>query len=83
MTMIQSRPRTAADYGAAFAAALMVVTGCSSGASGLRSTSATGARQPRPLPRPAAGLPPAGALRPLRDPDPPEPYEDDDGSGQE
>ncbi len=41
--MVRSRPRPAARYGAAAAVALMVLTGCSSGASGPRSTSAAGA----------------------------------------
>ncbi|MFE9832765.1 alpha/beta hydrolase [Streptomyces halstedii] len=50
--MIQLRPRAAAKYGAAFATALMVLTGCSSGVSGLRSTSATGASAPAPSPDP-------------------------------
>ncbi|MFJ4901292.1 hypothetical protein [Streptomyces sp. NPDC088727] len=54
--MTQLRPRTAADYGAAFAAALYYFT---------------------------ASVPTAGALHSLRDPDPPELYEDDDGSGQD
>lgn len=50
--MIQSRPRPAARYGAALAAALMALTGCSSGASGPRSTSAgaTSASVPSPGP---------------------------------
>ncbi|MGW4615889.1 alpha/beta fold hydrolase, partial [Rhodococcus triatomae] len=41
--MVRSRPRSAARYGAAAAAALMVLTGCSSGASGPRGTSSAGA----------------------------------------
>ncbi|MEU0135932.1 alpha/beta hydrolase [Streptomyces sp. NPDC006296] len=52
--MIQSRPRAAATYGAAFAAALVVLTGCSSAASGLHSMSATGASTPAPSPDPLA-----------------------------
>lgn len=50
--MIRLRPRPAARYGAAFAAALMTLTGCSSGASGPRSTSAVGASVSAPSPDP-------------------------------
>ncbi|MFF9063126.1 alpha/beta hydrolase [Streptomyces sp. NPDC014882] len=52
--MIQLRRRTAARYGAAFAAALMVLTGCSSGAPGPRSMSAAGTSPPVPSPAPLA-----------------------------
>ncbi|KOT32865.1 proteinase [Streptomyces caelestis] len=50
--MIQSRSRPTARYGAALAAALVVLTGCSSGASGPRSISAavTSASVPSPDP---------------------------------
>ncbi|MFJ8809964.1 alpha/beta hydrolase [Streptomyces sp. NPDC102490] len=50
--MFQSRPRTAIRCGAAFATALMVLTGCSSGTSEPRSTStgATSASVPSPDP---------------------------------
>lgn len=47
--MTQSKPRAAAQYGAAFAAALMTLTGCSSGTSGLRSVSTASAPSPEPL----------------------------------
>ncbi|MER6190162.1 alpha/beta hydrolase [Streptomyces cyaneofuscatus] len=50
--MIQFRPRAAVQYGAAFAAALMALTGCSSGTSGLRSMSAAGASASAPSPDP-------------------------------
>lgn len=50
--MIRSKPRPAARYGAAFAAALMALTGCSSGASGPRSTSAAGTSTSVPSPGP-------------------------------
>ncbi|MFF5796956.1 alpha/beta hydrolase [Streptomyces albogriseolus] len=50
--MIRSRSRRTARYGAALAAALVVLTGCSSGASGPRSTSAAGASVPAPSPDP-------------------------------
>lgn len=52
--MIQLRPRPAARYGAVFAAALMVLTGCSSAASGLRASSAVGASASVPSPDPLA-----------------------------
>ncbi|WP_069169217.1 alpha/beta hydrolase [Streptomyces griseus] len=52
--MIQSRSRPAARYGTAFAAALMVLTGCSSGTSGLRSVSAAGTSTRAPSPAPLA-----------------------------
>ncbi|MFE1071313.1 alpha/beta hydrolase [Streptomyces sp. NPDC058783] len=50
--MIQSRPRPTARYGAALAAVLVALTGCSSGAPGSRSTStaATSASAPSPDP---------------------------------
>lgn len=47
--MIQSKPRAAAQYGAALAVALMTLTGCSSGASGLRSMSTASAPSPEAL----------------------------------
>ncbi len=50
--MIRSRSRRTARYGAALAAALVVLTGCSSGVSGPRSTSAAGASVPAPSPDP-------------------------------
>ncbi|MFG2653424.1 alpha/beta hydrolase [Streptomyces sp. NPDC048436] len=51
--MIQSRSRPAARYGVvAFAAAVMVLTGCSSGASGPRGTSAVGTSAAAPSPDP-------------------------------
>ncbi|MEU5717180.1 alpha/beta hydrolase [Streptomyces sp. NPDC020403] len=50
--MIHPRSRAAARYGAAFAATLMALTGCSSGASELRSTSAAGAAASVPPPEP-------------------------------
>ncbi|WP_405550272.1 alpha/beta hydrolase [Streptomyces globisporus] len=46
--MIHSRPRAAARYGAALAAVLMALAGCSSGAAGLRSTSAAATSAPVP-----------------------------------
>ncbi|MFE8910499.1 alpha/beta hydrolase [Streptomyces globisporus] len=51
--MIHMRPR-AAQYGAAYAAVLMALTGCSSDASGLRSTSAAATSAPAPSPQPLA-----------------------------
>lgn len=54
MNVIQLRPRAAAQYGAAFAAALMVLTGCSSGAPGLRSMSAAATSAPTPTRDPLA-----------------------------
>ncbi|MGX1365146.1 pimeloyl-ACP methyl ester carboxylesterase [Streptomyces canus] len=51
--MIQLRPKSAARYGAALAAAvLMVLAGCSSGASGARGTSAGGSSASAPSPDP-------------------------------
>ncbi|AOT61515.1 alpha/beta hydrolase [Streptomyces rubrolavendulae] len=50
--MIRSRPRPAARYGAAFAAAVMVLTGCSSGVPVPRDTSAVGASGSAPSPDP-------------------------------
>lgn len=50
--MIQSRPRSATQYGAAVAAALLVLTGCSSGASGPRNTSAEATSTSAPSPGP-------------------------------
>ncbi|MGW0792398.1 alpha/beta hydrolase [Streptomyces sp. NPDC002911] len=50
--MIQSRSRPAARYGVALAAALMVLTGCSSGTSGPRSASAVDASAAVPSPDP-------------------------------
>ncbi|WP_367048517.1 alpha/beta hydrolase [Streptomyces sp. Je 1-332] len=52
--MIRSRPRTAAQYGAAVVAALMALTGCSSGASGPRNTSAEVTPASAPSPGPLA-----------------------------
>lgn len=55
--MIQSRSRPAARYGVAFTAAVMVLTGCSSGASGPRSTSAVGTSAAAPSPGPLTWSP--------------------------
>ena len=50
--MFQSRSRSAAQYGAAVAAALLMLTGCSSGASGPRNTSAEATSSSAPSPDP-------------------------------
>lgn len=50
--MIRLRPRPTARYGAAAAATLMALTGCSSSTSGPRSTSAAGASATAPSPAP-------------------------------